>query len=85
MARSTGNQARLLVDKEGSAYAVIDSTGQIHRGTVVDKAIFCGKHCRGCPHGYYRYVVYRQEKRTRWLYVGRIEKETPCPQIPKSS
>jgi len=78
MAGGTGSQVTVTTDKTQSVYTVIDSTGQIHRGTVVDKAIYCGKHCAGCPHGFYRYVAWRENGRTRWKYIGKVRKDEQC-------
>ena len=75
MAGSTENKITVTSDETGTIYTVIDSTGQIHRGTVVIKAIYCGKKCKGCPHCYYKYVVWRENKKTHWKYLGKIRKE----------
>lgn len=76
-----GNEVQKMtvqVDATGSVYTVIDSAGQIHRGTIVIKPVFCGKKCKGCPHQLYKYVVWRQDKKTRWKYVGKVEKVQEC-------
>ena len=78
MAGQISKAATVQVDTTGSIYTVIDSTGQIHRGTVVKKPVYCGKHCKGCPHGFYKYVAWRQDGKTRWKYIGKAEKEQEC-------
>ena len=75
MAGNTTEKVTVQSDSEGKIYTVIDSTGQIHRGTVVIKAVKCGKNCKGCPHKKYKYVVWRQDNKTRWKYIGKISKE----------
>jgi hypothetical protein len=85
MAGNTGEKITVTSDEAGKVYTVIDSTGQIHRGTVVVKAIYCGKHCGGCPHGFYKYVVWRQDNKTRWKYIGKIRKDEQCQPTQKNS
>jgi len=84
MAGETKNRATVQVDSTGQIYTVIDSSGQIHRGTVVIKAIYCGRRCAGCPHKFYKYVVWRQNNKTRWKYIGKVEKEQACQQTQKT-
>ncbi len=78
MARGIGNQVTVQSDAEKKIYTVIDSSGLIHRGTVVIKPVYCGKKCKGCPHHIYKYVVWRENKKTRWKYIGKVEKEQTC-------
>ena len=78
MAGETSNKTTVQVDSTGSIYTVIDSTGQLHRGTVVIKAVKCGKGCKGCPHKKYKYVVWRQDNKTRWKYIGKVNQEEKC-------
>lgn len=33
----------------------------------------CGKGCRGCPHGPYWYAYWREGRRTRKRYVGKVD------------
>jgi len=85
MAGSTENQITVTSDETGSVFTVINSAGQIHRGSVVIKAIYCGKKCGGCPHGFYKYVVWRENGRTRWKYIGKVRKEEQCQPTQKNS
>ena len=75
MAGEADKKTTVQVDSTGSIYTVIDSTGQIHRGTVVIKPVYCGKRCKGCPHKFYKYVVWREANKTRWKYIGKVGKE----------
>jgi len=84
MAGNTGEKITVTSDETGSIYTVIDSTGRIHKGTVVVKAVYCGKKCKGCPHGFYKYVVWCQDKKTHWKYIGKVAKEEKCQPIQKT-
>jgi len=85
MAGMIGEKITVQVDFERKIYTVIDSTGQIHRGTIVIKPVYCGKKCKGCPHKFYKYVVWSQSGKTRWKYIGKVEKEQTCQQTQKIS
>jgi len=69
------NDVLILDDKNGENFAVQDSSGKIHKGTVVIKAINCGKGCKGCPHKFYKYVCWKQDGKTRWKYIGVVKKD----------
>ena len=84
MAGSTGKGITVTSDAEGKVFAVIDSTSLIHRGTVVIKPVYCGKKCKGCPHYIYKYVVWRENGKTRWKYIGKVEKESLCQPTQKT-
>jgi len=73
MAGEANKNVTVQVDSTGSIYTVIDSTGQIHRGTVVIKAVKCGKGCKGCPHKKYKYVAWHEDGKTRWKYIGKVQ------------
>jgi hypothetical protein len=78
MASDKGESVTVQSDSDGKIFTVIDSAGHLHRGTVVIKAVYCGKHCKKCPHGFYKYVVWRQDGKTRWKYVGKTTKGAVC-------
>lgn len=78
MVRGTGSPVTVMSDEKGENFTVQDSSGQIHRGTVVIKPVYCGKRCKGCPHKFYKYVVWREAGKTRWKYIGKVEKEQVC-------
>ena len=78
MACRVDNKVTVQSDAEGKIYTVIDSTGLLHKGTVVIKDIYCGKKCKGCPHGKYKYIVWRQDTKTKWKYIGKVNKEAQC-------
>jgi hypothetical protein len=78
MANGTGESVTVQSDNEKKIFTVIDSAGHLHRGTVVIKAVYCGKKCKKCPHGFYKYVVWHQDGKTKWKYIGKAEKEAIC-------
>lgn len=39
-------------------------------GAIVEKKIPCGKNCSGCPHGPYKYRVYRDGSTVKTEYLG---------------
>jgi hypothetical protein len=41
-------------------------------GSIVIKKVPCGKDCNGCPHGPYKYRVYRQGNDVVWDYQGKV-------------
>lgn len=43
------------------------------KGSIVIKKVPCGKDCGGCPHGPYKYRVYRQGDDVVWDYKGRVD------------
>jgi len=48
-------------------------TIQGHRGRVIEKMIRCGKEgCTNCPHGPYKYLVYREGNKVRTKYLGKV-------------
>lgn len=75
MAGRIENKVTVQSDIEGKIYTVIDSAGLLHKGTVVIKPVLCGKKCKGCPHGFYKYVAWRQDGKTKWKYIGKIKQE----------
>ncbi len=74
MAGDTQGKITVQADSEEKIYTIIDASGQIHRGTVVIKPVYCGKRCEGCPHKFYKYIAWRQDGKTKWKYIGRVEK-----------
>jgi len=40
-------------------------------GCTVIKFVPCGKNCRGCPHGPYRYRVVKIGGKQHWIYEGK--------------
>ena len=75
MAGGVNKSIKVMSDKSGQNYTIEDASGQIHRGTIVIKPVYCGKRCKGCPHKIYKYVVWREAGKTRWTYIGKVEKE----------
>lgn len=68
-------QISVLTDEKQENYSIIDEHAISHKGTVVIKAINCGKHCAGCPHKFYKYVCWKEAGKTRWKYIGVVKKE----------
>lgn len=67
------NQISVLSDEKQEKYVIINERGEKHKGTVVIKAIRCGKGCRGCPHKFYKYVCWRDQGKLRWKYIGKVK------------
>jgi hypothetical protein len=78
-------KVKILSDDKGENYSVLGADGQLHKGTVVIKPVFCGKKCKGCPHCYYKYVCWRENNKTRWKYIGKVEKVKECLTTQKNS
>jgi len=55
------------LDKEG----VVDVDRNSPEGAIVIRKNDCGKDCAGCPHGPYKYHVYRKDGETIWDYKGK--------------
>lgn len=85
MADKVEEKVTVQSDLEGKIFTVIDSAGLLHRGTVVIKAQYCGKKCGGCPHGFYKYIAWTQDGKTKWKYIGKIKKELECQTTQKKS
>ena len=85
MAGLIGGSVTVMSSSDGKAYAVTDSSGQMHKATVVIKPVYCGKHCKGCPHGHYKYIAWRERGKTKWKYIGKVEKESICQPTQKNS
>ena len=78
-------KVRVLADAKGENYSILASDGTLHKGTVVIKPVFCGKKCKGCPHCHYKYVCWTQGGKTKWKYIGKIERVKECLATQKSS
>lgn len=42
--------------------------------TVRSELIYCGKNCRGCPHGPYDYAYWWENGKVRSKYIGKTKK-----------
>ena len=42
------------------------------RGSIQVKWVYCGKGCSKCPHGPYYYLVYRENNKVVWKYIGKV-------------
>jgi hypothetical protein len=73
MAEKKRSVIKFLTDEKKENIVIKDETGKIHKGTIVIKPIYCGKHCKGCPHYIYKYVCWKQDGRTRWKYIGKVK------------
>jgi len=67
-------QITVLADEKQESYVIIDEKGERRKGLVIIKAVMCGKKCGKCPHGPYKYIVWKQDGKTRWKYIGKVEK-----------
>jgi hypothetical protein len=45
-----------------------------YKATVRIESVMCGKKCKGCPHGPYMYVYWKQGGKTRKKYIGKVGK-----------
>lgn len=53
----------------------IEGVMRTHRGAIVVKKVPCGKeNCSSCPHGPYKYRVYRDGKDVKTEYLGPAER-----------
>jgi DNA modification methylase len=57
--------------RQGESIVDVARNGE---GTIVEKLIPCGKNCSGCPHGPYRYRIFRDDGTLRTDYLGQVSK-----------
>jgi hypothetical protein len=43
--------------------------------TYRQERVYCGKECKGCPHGPYWYAYWKEDGRTHTKYIGKELKE----------
>lgn len=60
----------LLVGSPGPVVEPADVPG-VPAARYVQKRVRCGKACARCPHGPYWYATWREDGRSRSLYLGR--------------
>ncbi len=60
---------RLITDRE-SGDGVVEERRSGSR-TYRLELVYCGKGCRGCPHGPYWYCYWKEGGRTRSRYIGK--------------
>lgn len=41
--------------------------------TIQSERIYCGKNCKGCPHGPYDYAYWWEDGRVRSKYIGKTK------------
>jgi hypothetical protein len=41
--------------------------------TIQSERVYCGKQCRGCPHGPYDYAYWREGGKIRSKYLGKTK------------
>lgn len=62
----------LLLHADGAPQDDVDDVAPGLRVTYRREHVHCGKpNCRACPHGPYWYAYYKEDGRTRSVYVGR--------------
>ena len=49
--------------------------GQDHRAHIRVRKIYCGRHCKSCPHGFYKYLTYRSGGKVKSKYLGKVTAE----------
>lgn len=82
----SGYASRLATKRERESLSELEQTisgdesivdiARDDEGTVVEKLVPCGDDCEGCPHGPYRYRVFRDDGELRTEYLGTIESDT---------
>ena len=61
------------VDLEDADWDDVDELEDTKGISVVEKKVECGDDCEGCPHGPYRYGVYRDGSGTpKTKYLGKV-------------
>ena len=59
---------------QGKASVFIEGTdGKRHLARERIKPVMCGKKCRGCPHKFYKYLVYRDGNTVKEKYIGVVK------------
>jgi DNA modification methylase len=67
---------QVSLDDITTALGENESIEGIHRtdtGAIVEKRVPCGRSCDGCPHGPYKYRVYRDNGNIKMDYLGPVE------------
>ncbi len=70
---------RLILERElGPEAAELPERGEVldvkRAGSITYRLekVFCGKGCKGCPHGPYWYGYWREGGKTRSKYIGKV-------------
>ena len=62
-----------LEEEESRLLSELSKLG-LPKGSIVAKYVKCGKEgCRKCPHGPYYYLVWKEDGKTKWKYLGKFE------------
>ena len=64
---------RRLKELEEEEQKILNEISELGRGTIVAKWVKCGKGCKKCPHGPYYYLVWKENGKTKWKYLGKIK------------
>ncbi|TRZ66913.1 MAG: hypothetical protein D4Q77_03965 [Methanothrix sp.] len=67
---------RLISDRDGADLPVVVlEENRLGPVTYRQERVYCGKSCKGCPHGPYWYAYWKEDGRTHTRYIGKELKE----------
>jgi len=67
---------QLIPDRDGADLPVeILEENRLGSVTYRQERVYCGKECKGCPHGPYWYAYWKEDGRTHTRYIGKELKE----------
>ena len=67
---------QLISDRDGADLPVeILEENRLGSVTYRQERVYCGKECKGCPHGPYWYAYWKEDGRTHTRYIGKELKE----------
>ena len=67
---------QLISDRDGADLpAEILEENRLGSVTYRQERVYCGKGCKGCPHGPYWYAYWKENGRTHTRYIGKELKE----------
>ncbi len=67
---------QLISDRNGADLPVeILEKNRLGSVTYRQERVYCGKECKGCPHGPYWYAYWKEDGRTHTRYIGKELKE----------
>ncbi|MHC1593864.1 MAG: DUF6788 family protein [Methanotrichaceae archaeon] len=67
---------QLISDRDGADLPVeVLEENILGSVTYRQERVYCGKGCKGCPHGPYWYAYWKEDGRTHTRYIGKELKE----------
>jgi hypothetical protein len=67
--------AQVFIDPDTNAVLVRTQDGRTIHGRIRIRPVMCGKRCKGCPHHIYKYAVWRDGKKLKEKYIGKVEQK----------